>query len=62
MKNSEIKALGAEELKSKLAETQETLSRLKFAHAVTPIENPMQIRNAKNLVARLQTELAVKTK
>ncbi|MEO1547996.1 MAG: 50S ribosomal protein L29, partial [Bacteroidota bacterium] len=30
---------------------------LKMAHAVTPLENPMQIRSARRTVARLATEL-----
>ena len=43
MKNSEIKALTIEELKGKLSAEQEALAKLKFAHAITPIENPMRL-------------------
>lgn len=60
MKNSEIKGLSLEELKSKLAAEKEALSKLKFAHAITPIENPMRLKEAKKLVARLNTEIRAK--
>ena len=60
MKNSEIKALSADEIKQKLASEKEALSKLKFAHAISPIENPMKIREAKKVIARLQTELKAK--
>jgi len=60
MKNSEIKALSADEIKQKLASEKEALSKLKFAHAISPIENPMKIRESKKVIARLQTELKAK--
>ena len=60
MKNSEIKSLSAEELKERIAGEEETLQKLKFAHAISPIENPMKIRHARKLVARLKTELSAK--
>lgn len=60
MKNSEIKGLSLEELTSKLAAEKESLAKLKFAHAITPIENPMRLREAKKLVARISTEIRAK--
>jgi large subunit ribosomal protein L29 len=60
MKNSEIKALSADEIKQKLASEKEALSKLKFAHAISPIENPMKISESKKVIARLQTELRAK--
>lgn len=62
MKNKEIKALSVDQLKQNLAEEQERLLKLKFAHAVSPIENPMRIRNARRLIARLLTEITAKEK
>ncbi|RDB03049.1 50S ribosomal protein L29 [Runella aurantiaca] len=62
MKNSEIKALTVEQLKQTLIEEQDRLLKLKFAHAVSPIENPMRIRNTRRLIARLMTELSAKDK
>jgi large subunit ribosomal protein L29 len=62
MKNSEIKALTVEQLQQTLGEEQDRLLKLKFAHAVSPIENPMRIRNTRRLIARLMTELSAKNK
>jgi large subunit ribosomal protein L29 len=57
MKNSEIKALSLEELKEKLNTEQTTMQTLRFAHAISPLENPMKIRETKRLIARLNTEV-----
>ncbi len=57
MKNAEIKNLSADELKNQIVIEKETLSRLKFAHAVSPIENPLRIRQARKVIARLETAL-----
>jgi large subunit ribosomal protein L29 len=57
MKNSEIKALNDDELNQKLVSEQEAYKKLRFAHAVSPIENPMKIRAARKTIARLNTEL-----
>ena len=60
MKNSEIRALNVDELKQKLVSEKEAYSKLKFAHAISPIENPMKIRETRKLISRLQTELKAK--
>jgi large subunit ribosomal protein L29 len=60
MKNSEIKALNAAELKEKIGSEQEALRKMQFAHQVTAIENPMKLRQARKLIARLHTELRAK--
>ena len=60
MKNSELRGLSLEELKNKLAVEIENYGKLKFAHSITPIENPMKIREARKLVARIQTEISAK--
>ena len=60
MKNSELRGLSLDELKSKLAVEKESYGKLKFAHSVTPIENPMKIRETRKLVARIQTEIRAK--
>jgi large subunit ribosomal protein L29 len=62
MKNSEIRGLSLDELKSKLVAERETYGKLKFAHSITPIENPMKIREARKLIARIQTEIKAKEK
>jgi large subunit ribosomal protein L29 len=60
MKNSEIKALNAAELKDKISAETEALRKLKFAHRVSSIENPMRINSTRKLIARLNTELRSK--
>jgi len=44
-------------LQKQILAEKETLSRLKLAHAISPIENPMRIKVARKLVAKLETAL-----
>ncbi len=62
MKNTEIKALDIEQIQKMVTDEKDRLLRLKFAHAVSPIENPMRIRSTRRLIARLLTELTAKQK
>jgi large subunit ribosomal protein L29 len=55
-----IKPLGAEELKAKIAEDEQRLKKLSFAHSVTPLENPVSIRLLRKDIARLKTLLKEK--
>ena len=57
MKNSEITELATEELVARIGEERANLTRLKFAHAVSAIENPTRITKVRKDVARLNTEL-----
>ena len=57
MKQSEIKNLSAAELQEKLNQTKKAYADLKMAHAISPIENPLQIRTVRRTVARLATEI-----
>jgi len=61
MKNSDIKNLSLEELSQKIGSEKETLRKLQFAHQVAAIENPMKIKETRKLIARLNTELTVKS-
>ena len=60
MKQAEIKNLSAEELQSKLAELKAEYQKLTLAHKISPIENPIQIRDLRKTIARLNTELTNK--
>ena len=60
MKNSDIKALNVAELTEKIVSEKEAFRKLHFAHQVSAIENPMKLREARKLVARLKTELRAK--
>jgi large subunit ribosomal protein L29 len=57
MKNSEILELATEELTARIGEERATLTKLKFAHAVSAIENPSRITKVRKDIARLNTEL-----
>ncbi|WP_092174894.1 50S ribosomal protein L29 [Cyclobacterium xiamenense] len=60
MKNSEINALTESEITERIAAEKENLTKLRFAHAISPIENPNRIRESRRLVARLHTFLRAK--
>jgi large subunit ribosomal protein L29 len=60
MKNTEIRSLSASEIVERMVAEQENLSKLRFAHSISPIENPNRIRESKRLIARLKTALASK--
>lgn len=57
MKNSEILELSTEDLVAKIGEEKNNLTKLKFAHAVSAIENPSRITKVRKDIARLNTEL-----
>ena len=60
MKYSEIKGLSLVELQEKLSSEREALRKMRFAHQVSAIENPMKIKETRKLIARLKTELTAK--
>lgn len=60
MKNSEINALTEGEITERIAAEKENLTKLRFAHAISPIENPNRIKESRRLVARLNTFLRAK--
>lgn len=60
MKNTEIQALTLSELTAKISSEEATFDKLKFSHALSPLENPMQIRKSRKFIARLKTELNAK--
>ena len=57
MKQSEINNLSIADLQDKLTEHTKQLNVLNLAHAITPLENPLQIRSARKTVARLHTAI-----
>jgi len=57
MKQSEIKELSTADLQEKLEALKKDYTDLKMAHALTPLENPMDVRALRKTVARIATEL-----
>lgn len=56
----EWKSLSLAELESKLRETRQKLFELKFQHQVSPLKNPLEIRNLRRNIARLLTLIKMK--
>ncbi|MAB94673.1 MAG: 50S ribosomal protein L29 [Flavobacteriales bacterium] len=46
------------ELNDLLQSERDRLVKMKMSHAVSPLENPMQIKFARKTVARIMTELS----
>lgn len=62
MKQKDISALSVQELKDKLKEEKGSIEKMRLNHKISPVENPMKIREARKLIARLSTELTKKSK
>jgi large subunit ribosomal protein L29 len=57
MKNSEIKELTTQEIVEKLDAERKALTRFRLNHAISPLENPLQIKETRRNIAKLMTEL-----
>ena len=57
MKQQEITKLSVDDLKNRINDFSEQLTKMKLSHSVAPMENPIQIRKVRRTVARLKTEL-----
>jgi large subunit ribosomal protein L29 len=55
-----IQSLNVEDLSARVREDEQRLKKLEFGHAISPLENPMSIRNLRREIARLKTELKKK--
>jgi large subunit ribosomal protein L29 len=52
-----LKDMNDADLQAKITEDQMRLRKMQFAHAMTPVENPMSIRILRKDIARMKTEL-----
>ena len=59
--NKSIKDLSEADLKARIQEDQLRLKKLEFAHAISPLENPLSVRSLRRDIARLITELKNRT-
>lgn len=57
MKNAEIKELTTKEVEDKIVETKQLLAKQRLNHAVSPLENPLVIKQLRRDIARYKTEL-----
>ena len=56
MKITEIRELTENEIIEKLEGERLHLNKLKINHAVTPLDNPIEIKKCRKTIARLKTE------
>ena len=57
MKYSEVKELSQKELVEMIKDEKANLVRMKMNHAISPLENPQEIKEVRKTIARLNTEL-----
>mgnify|MGYP001482355161 CR=1 FL=1 len=62
MKAAELRDLSVEDLKEKIVEESKALNTLVLNHAVSPIENPLQIRETRRIISRILTRMATNKK
>lgn len=60
MKASDIRELTVEDIQAKLEEEKANYEKLRISHKMAQIENPIQLRNMRKTIARLNTELTNK--
>lgn len=56
-----LSGLNESDTRAKISEDEQRLKKMQFAHAITPLENPMTIRTLRKDIARLKTELKKRT-
>ena len=57
MKPEVIREFSTSDLKERLEEERKQLLKLKLNHAVSPLENPMKIKDYKKTIARMLSEM-----
>jgi len=60
MKTSEIKELSTSDLLERIDTERTMLVRMKLNHAITPLDNPLKVKEVKLTIARLLTEMSAR--
>ena len=60
MKASEINELSVKEIEERIDNEKNFLIKQKLNHAISPLDNPLKIRETKKTIARLETILRKK--
>ena len=60
MKATELRAMSAKDLETKLADLKQELFNLRFQHAINQLDNPHKIADVKKDFARVMTVLSEK--
>ncbi len=57
MKKAELKELTVKELQERLEVAEKEYVQQKINHSISPLDNPLKIRAARRMIARMKTEL-----
>ena len=60
MKTAEIKEMSAQDLQERIVAEQARLATMKVQNAVSPVENPSEIKKTRRDIARMMTILRQK--
>ncbi|MCX6335576.1 MAG: 50S ribosomal protein L29 [Bacteroidia bacterium] len=60
MKISEIRELSMPDLLERIDTEKTMIVRMRLNHAITPLDNPQKLKQAKITIARLLTELRIR--
>ncbi len=55
-KTDDYRSLDTDALMNKIGDEEMRLKKMKFSHAVNPIENPLSIRQLRRSIAQMKTE------
>jgi len=62
MKRQVLTDMPDNELQELLMNERDKLIKLKMSHAVSPLENPLQIKYTRKMIARIMTEFSKRKK
>ncbi len=57
MKASVVREMTTQEIKDQLVEEKISYSKMKMGHTISPLENPVALKEARKTISRLSTEL-----
>jgi large subunit ribosomal protein L29 len=57
MKTTEIRELSVKEIEERIENEKNLIFRQRMNHAISPLDNPMKIRETRRNIARLETIL-----
>ncbi|MXV39290.1 50S ribosomal protein L29 [Flavobacteriaceae bacterium Ap0902] len=60
MKASDIRELTVEDIRAKIQEEMANYDKMRISHKMAQIENPIQLRSMRKLIARLNSVLTEK--
>jgi len=55
-----LAGMNVQDLQARLEDDMQRMKKLQFAHGISPLENPMSLRDLRREIARLKTELKKK--